>query len=428
MPQQVYFVGSEHEVAHHAAPLAEQVDFQIVAADSIVHQCRPGDLAIFYSEHFDRFRDAIQQLKSANVATLYMIDGILEWRNAWENRADEPACPFTMRPVLSHKVACIGYSQARILKGWGNHGKIEIVGIPRFDQLKPSTFKSDETRKRILVMTAKCPAYTDTQRQLLLQSLQDLQNYFVDHTGLEPVWRLTEDLDRELGVENQLNELTGTELASQLNSVDAVITTPSTASLESMILDKPTAILDYNLCPSYVPAAWTIKTVDHLAPVVAELIQPPEAKMLFQRQCLSYELCQDGNSTDRMAELIRQMLLFSVQASDVPLRFPESILKPAPSQVIDFDHSSVFSDYSEFQNDDVSRLQTELAHSRREIKHLQQQLAQIHSELGQAHQIFDQINSHPIAGPVVRLRQKWLDLMRKLKIVKPAQPEPNSLP
>ncbi len=129
----VFFVGQPGEVAHHAAPFQSRLNVQIVEPHEVLQKSSPGDLAIFYSEHFDRFRDACQRLKQQNVATLYMIDGILEWRNAWENRRDEVACPYTMRPVLAHKVACIGNSQARVLESWGNQGKTEVIGIPRLD-------------------------------------------------------------------------------------------------------------------------------------------------------------------------------------------------------------------------------------------------------------------------------------------------------
>ena len=126
----VFFVGTSAEVEHHIQPVADSLKVRIVGADEIVSVAKPGDVAMFFSEHFDRFRQSITELKQNNVATIYMIDGILEWRNAWENRPDEVACPFAMRPVLSHKVACIGENQARVLNGWGNAGKTEIVGVP----------------------------------------------------------------------------------------------------------------------------------------------------------------------------------------------------------------------------------------------------------------------------------------------------------
>ena len=45
------------------------------------------------------------------------------------------------QPVVGHKIACLGRSQARILESWGNVGKCEIVGAPRLDRLigKPTT-------------------------------------------------------------------------------------------------------------------------------------------------------------------------------------------------------------------------------------------------------------------------------------------------
>ena len=60
-------------------------------------------------------------------------------------------------------------------------------------------------------------------------------------------------------------------------------------------------------------------------------------------------------------------------------------------------------------------LQVELSHARREISYLHRELAQIQSELDQAHQIFEQIEKHPIAGPIVRIRQKMLDLMAAIR-------------
>ena len=66
MNQQVFFVGTRAEVQHHAAPLSGQIQYKIVDSADVVAAAQPGDLAIFYSEHFDRFREAIQQLKEKN--------------------------------------------------------------------------------------------------------------------------------------------------------------------------------------------------------------------------------------------------------------------------------------------------------------------------------------------------------------------------
>ncbi len=426
----LFFVGQPHEVQHHAAPLAERFAVQIVGPEQVVQIALPGDLAIFYSEHFDRFRVAIQQLKQQQVGTLYLLDGILEWRNAWENRSDEPACPFTMRPVLAHKAACIGPSQARILYSWGNSGKTEIVGIPRFDKLQgKQRIPSLSGVFRVLVMTAKTPGFTDDQLQRTKQSLVDLKNWFeqsnyrVAGREIQVVWRLTAGLDREIGVANELSDLTGRELPTLLTQVDAVISTPSTAMLEAMLLGLPVAALDYYHCPNYLKLAWTIHNTDSIGTTLRELINPPESKLFYQQSQLTDVLYMPvlhadlqtplgPTATDRLETLVQEMLrsMRSQVTVDQPLRFADRILAPINlSSTNEFDHAKIYPLAPEFANPNLVELQVELAHARREIQHVQRELAQVQSELDLAHSIFEQIQQHPIAGPIVRLRQKFLD-------------------
>jgi hypothetical protein len=422
----VYFVGRDAEVAHHAAPFRERCQIQIAEPQDVTDRARPGDLAIFYSEHFDRFRDACRQLKQRRVATLYLIDGILEWRNAWENQPDELACPFTMRPALADKIACIGVSQARVLESWGNQDKTEVVGIARLESLRsrliqqPPQHSTDNEKFRLLVMTAKTPAFTPRQWQATRQSLRDMQQWLEKHPTLqgrrvEVTWRLTRGLERELGVENSLRELSGMELAGQLDRVDAVITTPSTAMLEAMIRDLPVALLDYHGCPRYVQSGWAISSRQQIAPAISQLAERTERRMLYQRNQLLDALYLESDNVQRVEQLIRRMLAHAASQlssqSEKPLTFPPNLLSQPSNLFAGFSHQRVFPGVEEFRNHDRVELQTELAQARRRIAALNCELDQLRSELGQAHQIFETINSHPIAGPIVRVRQKMLDLM-----------------
>ena len=427
----VYFVGQHSEVAHHAAPFADRLNIQIAEPANVLSNAQPGDLAIFYSEHFERFRETCKQLNSKNVATLYMIDGILEWRNAWENRPDEVACPYTMRPVLAHKVACIGHSQARVLDSWGNAEKTEIVGIPRLDRSLNNSNKTNSNKSvsqkdsspfRVLVMTAKTPGFTPEQIQRVEQSLNDLKQWHANNPTIgdrkvEFTWRLTGDLSERIGVENKLSDLSGGELNETLASVDAVITTPSTAILEALLLDLPVAVLDYHNCPHYVTGGWDICSKEHIAPTIAQMEQRLETRMLFQANELGDALQCFESSTDRFVELVESMMKIASEkiAAGESLSFPTHILKAPKIKHAQFSHKRLYVGTPEFACDDKTELQLELSHARREISHLQKELAQAHSELNQAHQIFEQIEKHPIAGPVVRIRQKMLDLMAAMR-------------
>ena len=428
MPRIVHFVGTEAEVAHHAAPLRPHFDVRITAPEKIVDTAERDQLVVFFSEHFDRFREAATQLKQQHVPTLYLIDGILEWRNAWENRPTEPACPFTMRPVLSHKVACMGRDQANVLTDWGNADKVELVGAARLDGLRQrwlernrEPFAPDPRKFRLLVMTAKTPGFTEQQIETTIRSLRDLQTGLRnfrrdDMPGIDVHWRLTAGLESELGLRPASIDCRGEELAKTLDEVDAVISTPSTAMVEAMLMSKPVASLDYHACPNYLQPAWRIASPEMIGGVVEQLYRRPAERMLFQDATLAgaVELAEPG--TARLKRLIESMLAISdaaIAAKD-SLEFPARLLQRddandsnSASRPVRLEHKSVYGDYEEFGEHDLKQLQTQLAHARREVEHLKRETDRLNDELGQAHDIFDAIHSHPIAGPLVRAKQRF---------------------
>ena len=386
MRQSVYMAGSDAEAGHHVQSLRSRVAVECLPPEELLGRCRPGDLVLFYSEHFDRFRAAIEQLHANQVGTLYLLDGILEWRNAWENRPDEPACPWTMRPVLANVAACIGASQARVLAGWGNFGRLEVVGVPRFDPLRERFLTRQFVRRkregqfRLLVMTAKCPGFTAAQVATTLRSLQDLRERCPRHLpdGREVVltWRLTAGLAESLGVENQLQDLTGRELSEVLADHDAVVSTPSTAGLEAMLAGRPLAWLDYHKVPQLVPASWTIACAEDLPSAIEELARPPERRMLWQDQLLLDHLYLGEPATERLERLLQSMLerLATAVAKATPVDFTGPLLEPPRPVRVGFEHALLFPGVAEFREGSTVVLQAEWAHARREIAHLQREL------------------------------------------------------
>jgi hypothetical protein len=460
--QQIFYVGSQQEAGHHARPLQAHLNVEVAPPDDVLQRAKPGDLAIFFSEHFDRFRECCRQLKQRGCATLYAIDGILEWRNSWDNHADEPACPWTMRPVLAHKVACIGPAQRRILDAWGNEKKTEIVGLTRLDEIARQRFswpegamtvdhscsppgRTEDEQWRVLVATAKCPGFTPEQLGHVRQALAELKTWFDQHPVINarrvvPVWRLTAGLDHELGVKNKLADLSGVEMQKLLSQVDALVTTPSTTMLEGMLAGLPVALFEFNLCPIYVPAAWHMHAAHQIDPVLRELQSKPPAKMLWQEMLLRDQLAMSGkthndadapdslpqtrcheSATDRMCALIQQMLEIADQqtASQRPLTFPARMLSDGhlesnlPEE--SFSLSQLYASHDSFKKSDIIELQSELAHARREIEHRQRLLNQAKSELAQAHEILFSIEKHPLAGPVVRARKRILNFIAQYK-------------
>lgn len=327
------------------------------------------------------------ELVRRNVPTLHVVDGILEWRNTWENpthNLDGANSMPLFNPVLCHKIACIGRSQARILESWGNLGKCEVIGFPRFDKLSREKYHGNKDKEplKILVMTARTPGFTEDQLRFVKQSLQDLKKWFKNNRNIKgvsvkPVWRLTGGLSEVVEEEEGELDLSGKELAEALEQADAVITTPSTAMLEGMLKGLPVALLDYNNCPHYVPAAWEISASAHMDKILTELIEPPAHKMLYQDTILHDALECVGSATPRMVQLIEKMIDIGRECrkNNKLVSFPATIVanEYMAYHFMEerFDLQKLYPDYDFFDRNDKCRMQAELGHLRRDMARLE---------------------------------------------------------
>ena len=329
--------------------------------------------------HYDVSR-CLDAARGGGVPSLVLQDGILEWRCQYENpKLGAGGGAPQHQPVLADKIACIGPSSARHIASWGNAAKVEVTGMPRLDYLlmRPGPVRN-RPGSRILVMTAKKPGFTEEQTATTVRSLQDVKNHLDTLRGVDVVWRLTKDLETQLGVENQLQSLAGSELTDLLSRVDAVITTPSTAMLEAMLLDRPVACLDYHNVPRFVPAAWTISAAEHIGGVVSELLDPPVSKLVFQRECLREALVCDGSAAPRVAELMDRMVAVARKARHAEQKpnFTAHIIEFDPIQTAGTTPAlrDFYPSQEVFLSDDLESVQVRLARAEKENETLKRQL------------------------------------------------------
>jgi len=268
--------------------------------------------------------------------------------------------------------------------------------LPRLDSVVAGgTVEKQKTDKfRLLIATAQTPAFDDDQYKTVVQALQDLQawlreNPTIDGRTVETTWRLTAGLDQEIGLPVHDPEVDGDlpPMLDVLDDVDAVITTPSTVYLESVIKGLPTAILDYHNTPAYLPPAWTIGAKVHLGSVIGELADPPLPKMMFQEATLHDNLECRTPATDRLIELIQTMIDCGNKATaagnavEYPFRIVADESKGFFHVLNTFEIEQLFPNVDSFKNFDVRTLQVELNAATECLKHLPQELANCQEEL-----------------------------------------------
>ena len=336
--------------------------------------------------HWETITTLRRIYEEAKVPILILCDGILEFRNTWQNPTIADGSVY--QTIFGHKIACIGRAPARAIESFGNQGLCEIVGHPRFDEMYSSEHLpvQDSGPFRLLVTTARTPAFNEQQHRQVVKGLTELKNRFarnncVGERLVEVNWRLPDSLLNELNlpIPDRAHKLPSLSDAIELS--DAVITTPSTVFLEGLIKRRPMALLDFTNSPAYVPAAWRITATAHMNPVLEELASPPAAKMLFQRATLHDQLELGQDSRKRLFALFGEMIKAGRRAleSGEKLSLPIRILSDPQRGIakIDdkFDLSVLFPNSPVFRESNVERLQQELVHA---IARLEQLPSELH--------------------------------------------------
>jgi hypothetical protein len=362
----------------------------VVIDESLPDWHPPEDAGIIITHMHYRWEELSKLRKILDrdrVPILVLSDGILEYRNTWEN----PGLPdgSLFQPLFGHKLACIGRGQSRVIESWGNAGKCEVVGLPRLDAIESGAVAPVQTSGpfRILIATANTPSFNDSQRATVVDSLKAVQAWFESKpaVGERPVkvtWRLSDGLDEALGVGDGVDPEDRPPIGEVIEEVDAVITTPSTMYLESVLRGRPTAILDFHNSPQYVTSAWTVSAAEQLDQVIGELADPPLPKMMFQQHVMNEQLECQTPAKPRLLRLIETMIKSGEQArvNRVPIELPARILTNAQQEgwigAPSFDMADLYKNNPAFQDLELRRLQVELSAAVARLEQMPAELAE----------------------------------------------------
>lgn len=336
-------------------------------------RARPDIVLCVNDYHFDVAR-CLDAARENRIPSLILQDGILEWRCQFENPLFGAGGGAPQhQPVIADKIACIGQNSLRRIAAWGNSEKVELSGMPRLDVLSGRRCRPPlSPGKRILVITAKNPGFTPSQREITLKSLHELKTELASTPQVEISWRVSKSIGNALGIENELKQIGSIELANAIEQADAVISTPSTAMLEAMLMGRPVAALDYHNVPRLMPTAWCISARSHVREVVHEILNPPGAKMAYQQEILADSLVCDGSAAVRVRELMEQMV--ALMKADRPL--PADILGGQKLQLAfhPFPLRELYPEISAFSEQDMDALRCRLARAESENQQLKAEL------------------------------------------------------
>lgn len=267
------------------------------------------DAMVFSDEFWQPTRLAIAACRMAGVATFHILDGIVEWRNLFENPrslSPEQGAPL-FQPLMCDLTFCVGSVQESVLKWLGNRNVIG-TGLPRLDSVPVGDCRTEKTESpvRLLVATANTPWFDAHQEQVFLREFGALVNLLAGETSraggdLRIAWRVSRIAADQLSIENNS---AGT-LQQALEQCDAFITTPSTAAVEAMLLGVPTLIFDPYCCPAFIPSAWAANSAEGVCRLLPSLLQPCSHRIRLQNSLRDLVTHSDHQATFRVSQAIR---------------------------------------------------------------------------------------------------------------------------
>jgi hypothetical protein len=267
---------------------------------------------IISGEWYAPDRLAIAECKKRNIPVFHVIDGILEWRNLFENpRSTEAKNGSPLyQPVLADHTFCMGPIQKWQLEWLGN-ASIHATGLPRLDTIRVSNCRprSASNAPRLLVATANTPWFNAEQRQRFMAEFSRLVGLCLAGTSrpnpdFQCTWRIAGVAASALGL---VADSSGSA-ADALASCDAVLTTPSTFAVEAMLMGIPTMLFDPFASPAFIPAAWNATSAETAYGQIPSLLRPAETRCRLQDSIRSLIAPTDRGATNRVRECILQVV------------------------------------------------------------------------------------------------------------------------
>ena len=329
--------------------------------------------AIFMGDWTFDNSEFIQKCKKRNIPTILMMDGIIEWKHFFENpkwSMGDNESPYF--PVMCDKIFVPGPSTQRFLGFFGNYGKCEVTGFPRFDKYAALSLDQHEQKNNTIgIMSGNTAGYTELQIKQTKEMFKDLYNWSLRNTDVTIKWRLRKGFEKQLDF-NIENENTG-DLSSFLASVNAVVCQPSTAVYEAMMHNIPVAIADYNIAPNYTHAAWEINSEVQIDSVLKELINPSNIKMALQVSLLEDNISFCGYSSIITGKLINKMIELSDLANTSIIdKYPASLVDDIIKETVpdvEINSTPIYSKFR-YKFSEVEILEEELVKAQNKIRDL----------------------------------------------------------
>ena len=259
----------------------------------------------------------VKQL-SGRVRTLTLQDGAIEYRSSKHRRSGH----FRFRPLWTDYAAVFGERSKNLMVAAGNDpSRIFVTGSPRFDHYASERPVGEPKSAQLLITMSNRPAFSKDSLvnfyRLLAQTISCCEQRGIDFKvrksrgtrpgGIEHIDLVAERLESNVIETYERVGDSERTLFEDIRDAYAVITTPSTVSMETLAMGRRLCHLIIDAETTYTGSAWTIGRENDIDGILNELSSPPRFKMEYQEMVFRENLAYLGTSTKEVADLIRRL-------------------------------------------------------------------------------------------------------------------------
>ena len=290
------------------------------------------DAALVFNEWKPSNRIFIDKIKTHKIPVLYLVDGVIDWNYLHHNWSYIKPQGTFLQPMVSDFLGVIGNDQKDILSTIVPISKIKVIGIPRLEKFKVNK-KTLKEKYDVLVTTPTTPYLNKSSKIQVLVCLKNLQK-FSSNNNLNVCWRIQSDIASAIGVNSNFKN----SIKDVINRSKCVISFSSTVIIESMLLGKPTGLLDFSNNPKIIRTAWILSSNENIHSFFNSILNPSKNRIALQEMYLN-KLLYRGNSCKKLVNTLYQISNkkppYLLSEESVPMN---SIIKDS--------ETSIFSDYA----------------------------------------------------------------------------------
>ena len=213
------------------------------------------------------------------VDTVFLADGILEWGNSFQARSD---CGALYEFSLSNKIGCVTEYDKPVIEIFTKRKNVFVYKGKKNAGVEERGIRKGR-RKSIMLATANTPYFNDKEFLSVESIVKRLIVEILD-LGFALKIRVPDKKLRESLLEYKRYFDKVSDFQDSMRKCDALITTPSTIVLTSMLMDIPTAQIIYRNTPIVNPTGWYVSSDVDIKALIESMVNCDKWRLEYQRK------------------------------------------------------------------------------------------------------------------------------------------------